>query len=325
MNILLRYGEFHNLTFAFPVRYTYYFYPKFFSASYVDGFSEKGNKIFNIMCHHMRFMVTEVQKVMPNDTFYFTVLRNPISLMESSFSYYKDKGPFTKASNLEDFLNNTSTYYDVKMNNSHLAKNLITFDLGFNPNGVDTIKNVKTTLETVDQIFDLVLIMEYFDESLILLKDALCWSFDDVLSFPLNRRSNMTKKALTLETQEKVRRWNSLDWQLYIYFNNSFWKHVEKFGRERMQREVQILQMKRSENEKKCLQSEVVPSKIKGNLMMPHQSGIATILGYNLKPEIKTNRSLCQRLIIPEVQYSNLLRYLQKRKQKLFYENKAGA
>ncbi|XP_073485159.1 galactose-3-O-sulfotransferase 2-like [Aquarana catesbeiana] len=325
MNILLRYGEFNNLNFALPVRFTYYFYPKPFSALYVDGFSEKGNKNFNIMCHHMRFRFTEVQKVMPNDTFYFTVLRNPISLMESAFSYYKNKGPFAKAKNLEDFLSNTSTYYDVKMDKSHLAKNLMTFDFGFDPNELDTIKNAKSAQATIDKIFKLVLIMEYFDESLILLKDALCWSFDDVLSFPLNRRNNTTKKSLTLETQEKVKRWNSLDWQLYIYFNNSFWKHVEKFGRERMQREVHILQMKRAEAEKKCLQGEVAPSHLKSKLMMPHQSGIATILGYNLKPGITTNKTLCQRLIIPEVQYSNLLHFKQKRKQTQIRYYKARA
>ncbi|XP_077137886.1 uncharacterized protein LOC143804026 [Ranitomeya variabilis] len=59
MNILFRYGEFHNLTFAFPTHEAHYSYPSFFRASYVNGFSEKTKKIFNIMCHHMRFKITE--------------------------------------------------------------------------------------------------------------------------------------------------------------------------------------------------------------------------------------------------------------------------
>ncbi|XP_072266202.1 galactose-3-O-sulfotransferase 2-like [Pyxicephalus adspersus] len=307
MNILFRYGEFHNLTFALPVQSSAFSYPYLFSATKVDGFSENGNKTFNIMCHHMRFMFSEVQKVMPSDTFYFTVLRNPISLMESSFSYYKSMGAFAKATDLENFVNNTSIYYNAKMAGSH-AKNFMTFDLGFDHNGPDSIKNAKVIQGTVDAIFDLVLITEYFDESLILLKEALCWSFDDILSFPLNRRSNTTMKTLTFQTQEKIKRWNSLDWQLYVHFNNSFWKRVDEFGRERMQREVRILQRKRTENEKMCLQGEVAPSQLEDKLMMPYQSGIAAILGYNLKPGLTAPyRLLCQRLVTPELQYNRLI------------------
>lgn len=39
------------------------------------------------------------------------------------------------------------------------------------------------------QAVDLVLIMEYFDESLILLKRKLCWELDDMLYFRLNQRA----------------------------------------------------------------------------------------------------------------------------------------
>ncbi|XP_069583994.1 galactose-3-O-sulfotransferase 4-like [Ranitomeya imitator] len=59
INILFRYGEFHNLTFAFPSRSAQFSYPSYFKAAYVNGFSEKTKNIFNIMCHHMRFKFTE--------------------------------------------------------------------------------------------------------------------------------------------------------------------------------------------------------------------------------------------------------------------------
>ncbi|XP_068089386.1 galactose-3-O-sulfotransferase 2-like [Hyperolius riggenbachi] len=316
MNILFRYGEFHNQTVAFPARSTSFMYPNLFSASLVDGFSEGLNKTFNIMCHHMRFRFTEVETVMPDDTFYFTILRNPTSHMESTFSYYKGATPFRQFKTLEQFLSNASAYYDRNMRSGFYAKNFMTFDLGFENNGRDTTKNLQIRLRVIEEIFDLVLITEYFDESLILLKEALCWSFDDVLSIPLNSRSNSTKKDLSLEIQKKIQTWNNLDWPIYSYFNNSFWKRVEKFGWERMKREVNTLLLKRAEVTEKCLQGEVDPQKLKDKSLMPYQSGSARILGYNLKPDLPAEyKLLCQRLVTPELQYSALLHHMQKSSQ----------
>ncbi|CAJ0928973.1 unnamed protein product [Ranitomeya imitator] len=200
-----------------------------------------------------------VEKVMPEDTFYFTILRNPISQMESSFSYYKGYGDFKKAKNLEDFLNNSKIFYTNTDRLTNLAKNYMTFDLGFELNG--SPEQSVLTWHAMDHIFDLVLITEYYDESLILLKDALCWSFYDVLSIPLNSRSNNSKKTLTLETQEKIKSWNNLDWDMYVYFNHSFWNRVQTFGVERMEDEVKELQKIRTLMSEKCLEDEVLNPK----------------------------------------------------------------
>ncbi|KAE8604813.1 hypothetical protein XENTR_v10014838 [Xenopus tropicalis] len=313
MNILLRYGEFHNLTFALPLyNNSQFLYPKYFSASFVDGFSARSKDTYHIMCHHMRFLLTEVEKVVPANTFYFTILRNPVSLMESSFSYYKSTDSFIRAKSLEDFLSKTSYYY---RGNSH-ARNIMTFDLGFNHNGKESPKHFRLTGKMVEATYDLVLITEYFDESLVLLKDALCWTFDDVLSFPLNTRTNSTKLTISQETQEKIKSWNQLDWQLYVYFNNSFWERVEKFGKERMQREIEELRKRRDQMSKLCLQNTAVASKIRDKSLIPYQSGKAIILGYNLKSGLgKAEQLLCQRLVTPEIQYTNLL-WAKQRKSK---------
>lgn len=45
--------------------------------------------------------------------------------------------------------------------------------------------------------------MEYFDESLVLLKRELCWDLDDVVYFKLNQRS-LEYKQLELTTQQEV-------------------------------------------------------------------------------------------------------------------------
>ncbi|XP_075719742.1 galactose-3-O-sulfotransferase 2-like [Rhinoderma darwinii] len=309
MNILFRYGEFHNLTFAFPTQKYQYLYPEYFSAENVYGFSSRKQQKINIMCHHMRFSLSEVEKVMPSDTFYFTILRNPVSLMESSFAYNrKATHSLQSAESIEDFLNNTTTFYNIKDDDSAYAKNLMTFDLGFNHNGPTSLKHFKLLYHGVDTMFDLVLIAEYFDESLVLLKDALCWTFDDVLSFPLNIRSNASRHVLSVKTQERIKIWNQLDWQLYVYFNNSFWNHVERFGRERMKNEVEELRKRRAQLSERCLDDQVEPDQLKDKSMVPYQPYSITILGYNLKPGLdKHDQLLCHRLVIPEIPYNDLL------------------
>ncbi|XP_053316106.1 galactose-3-O-sulfotransferase 4-like [Spea bombifrons] len=315
MNILFRFGETRNLTFAFPSNnMAQFYYPGYFAASQVEGFSEENYKTFHIMCHHMRFQLTEVEKVMPNDTFYFTILRNPVSLMESSFSYYKGTQSFSRAKSLEDFMNNTSKFY--KFSNNY-AKNCMTFDLGYDHNGQESTEHFKLIQQAVKTTFDLVLITEYFDESLVLLKNALCWTFDDVLSFPLNSRSNNTKMSLSPETQDKIKSWNQLDWQLYVYFNRSFWDQVHKFGKERMKHEVTELRRRRAEMSETCLLGEVGPEDIRDKSLRPFQYGMAKIIGYNLKSGLGVaEQLLCRRLVTPELQYSDLLRVKQQQRTK---------
>ena len=41
--------------------------------------------------------------------------------------------------------------------------------------------------------FDLVMLQDRFDESLVLLADALCWDLKDVVTLTLNSRANEMK------------------------------------------------------------------------------------------------------------------------------------
>lgn len=62
MNILFRFGEMHNLSFAFPLKGGHQlFYPQHFMARFVQGFSPGKPPRFNILCHHMRFLQPEVR------------------------------------------------------------------------------------------------------------------------------------------------------------------------------------------------------------------------------------------------------------------------
>ena len=60
------------------------------------------------------------------------------------------------------------------------AKNYMAFDLGFN-NTDPTPEYTAAAIQKMDKRFDLVMITDRFEESIILMRDLLCMSEDDVI------------------------------------------------------------------------------------------------------------------------------------------------
>lgn len=252
---------------------------------------------------------------MPADTFYFSILRHPVAMMESIFIYYKTIPAFQKTPSLDSFLENSWRSYNASITYNHFAHNALAFDFGFDNDvseGAEDFEGRATTaIATIQREFHLVLISEYFDESMILLRHALCWSLEDVVSFKLNSRSKQSRRPLSPNTTEKIKRWNALDWRIYLHFNATFWQKVERqVGNEHMTREVLELRELRAKLAQTCLKEgqAVDPSHIKDAGLKPFQSGAAVIQGYNLNAHMdELTRTKCQRFITPELQYTNRL------------------
>uniref|UniRef100_A0A8D1WDF4 D-2-hydroxyglutarate dehydrogenase n=1 Tax=Sus scrofa TaxID=9823 RepID=A0A8D1WDF4_PIG len=312
LNILFRFAETHNLSVALPAGQRVHLgYPWLFLARYVEGVEEGGpEQRFNIMCNHLRFNLPEVRKVMPNDTFYFSILRNPVFQLESSFIYYKGYVPaFRDVVSLEAFLASPGTYYNESqgLRNAY-ARNGMWFDLGFDNNAPAEDAYVRARLADVERRFQLVLIAEHFDESMVLLRHLLRWRLDDVVSFPLNLRSPGSVTSLTPEGQERAKRWCALDWRLYQHFNRTFWARLRtELGPRRLRSEVAQLQARQRELQALCVQDGAPKNKsqITDLRLRPYQSGEADILGYSLRPGLDNQTvQLCQRMVTPELQYT---------------------
>lgn len=54
------------------------------------------------------------------------------------------------------------------------------FDLGFENKLFENRNAMTQYINYIENEFDLVLINEYFDESLILLRNLLCWDLQDI-------------------------------------------------------------------------------------------------------------------------------------------------
>ncbi|XP_069502512.1 galactose-3-O-sulfotransferase 4 isoform X2 [Ambystoma mexicanum] len=310
LNILHRLGERRNLTFALPTKYQFS-YPNLFHSRRVKGYREAARQKYDILCHHMRFYLPEVKKVMPDDAFFFSILRNPVTMAESSFTYYKSvSSAFKKAPSLDAFINDPQMYYVPTEKSNHYARNLLWFDFGFDNNAPFSPAYAGAVVAAVDRAFQLILLTEHFDESLVLLKEALCWDLDEVVAFKLNFRSEESVRTLSLPEVAKLRAWNALDWYLYDHFNRTFWQKVDQFGRERMAEEVRLLQARRGHLMAECLNEgrPVEASHIRDESIKPLQFGQAKIFGWVLKRGLPpASRDMCIRMVTPELQYKDLL------------------
>ncbi|XP_039589244.1 galactose-3-O-sulfotransferase 4-like [Passer montanus] len=137
LNLLSRYGESRQLRFALPHRYQFG-YPAPFRAERVRGFRPGGRK-FDIICHKniaknpqkIRKNGENVQRVMPNDSFYFSIVRDPGAVAESSFSYFRAAAPaFRSSPSLSAFLASPSRFFRPGERGNHYARNLQWFDFG---------------------------------------------------------------------------------------------------------------------------------------------------------------------------------------------------
>lgn len=313
LNILFRFGEKHKLKFAFPDGRNDFFYPSPFLCSQVKDYMP--GDCYNIVCNHMRFHRQEVAKLLPPDAVYITILRDPVDLFESSFHYYRRAVPFTWQisgdNKLAEFLDNPLAFYSAEAFNSFYLKNLLFFDFGLDNNLEADDPRVTSAIKILSEHFDLVLIADYFEESLILLKDTLCWTMEDILYFKLNARKTSSVSRLTPELRVKALQWNGADWKLYQQFNATFWAKVEAFGGERMRQEVKELRRRNAEMKAICIADggAVEARQIQDSRFLPWQPvGESSILGYNMKKSVDPRfRSICEKMLTPEIQYlSNL-------------------
>lgn len=236
-------------------------------------------------------------------------------MMESIFIYYRSIPAFHNTHSLDDFLDNSWRSYNSSVTNNHYAHNILAFDFGFDNSIAADTKDLEerasVAIASIKKDFHLILISEYFDESMILLKHALCWTLEDVVFFKLNSRNEQTRRPLLPSTAEKIKKWNALDWMIYLHFNTTFWHKVHSLvGQEEMKREVAELRELQAKLATTCLKDggAVDPSQIKDIGLKPFQYGAAVIQGYNLNPHLdRQTKVKCQTLITPELQYTDRL------------------
>ena len=184
--------------------------------------------------------------------------------------------PYRKAGTIETFYANPDAFYNHQNpvgphGNDVFARNHLAFDLGLE---WTKLEKINESIEYLDKTLDLVILSDYFKESMILLRNELCWEWEDVLFFVTNERSekkpisddlgnqrlfrhNKIKKEAKIKIlAQKMRDWNSFDNAIYHHFNSSFWDKIESYPN--FDEDMKILETKLEEIKRFCLAGEKV-------------------------------------------------------------------
>ncbi|XP_077996361.1 galactosylceramide sulfotransferase-like [Glandiceps talaboti] len=232
--IIQRYGLRHQLIFALPSGNQKFNENKYFSRDMLFEKTPKENgSVFNMLANHLIYNRIELEKVVPNAK-YITIIREPVSKFESTFGYYDvPRGLHLRpgVNQLETFMSNPDLYfkrYTSIMKNQ--LRNGMMFTLGFNHKYDNDKEMIDRTIQKLEDELDLVMLTDYYDESLLLMKKLLCWDFDDILYIPKGHRSFNRRYKVSKTLAERISKWNNADVQLYKHFNETFWKKMEDYG-----------------------------------------------------------------------------------------------
>ncbi|XP_002739455.1 galactosylceramide sulfotransferase-like [Saccoglossus kowalevskii] len=263
--IIQRYAYFNNLTFALPYiggKFCFYqlFNRRMVSNPKFEFDPGSAASVFNILANHARFSRTEMDVVVPQAT-YLTILRNPIARFESVFGYYRidEELKLDKYSNpIEAFFEKPDYYFNRRPSMYFQLKNGMMYSLGLDHRFHDNTTRVLEKIEQLDREFDLFMMTEYFDESLVLMKKILCWDTDSMMYLPKGLRKESRRFNLTDEMKAKIRAWNAADVMLYNHFNKSFWRKVKEYG-DNFQEDLQNLQEAEKQVYETCIDADRRP------------------------------------------------------------------
>ncbi|ELT91457.1 hypothetical protein CAPTEDRAFT_85041, partial [Capitella teleta] len=179
-----------------------------------------------------------------------TSIREPFSQFKSTFHYYNIHGVSQMLRNqtYEHYLRDILLYEQRYTSHDNrklrhcvpdgfsVTRNIMAFNLGFptgfnRPDMSQDQEFIEQWLKKVDNEFSLVLIVEYFHESLVLLRRKLCWNFEDILFFNMNA-GEYKHKVRDTELVEIHKKWSNVDYSLYKHFNDTLRQTLTNQGAE---------------------------------------------------------------------------------------------
>ncbi|XP_077991545.1 galactosylceramide sulfotransferase-like [Glandiceps talaboti] len=180
---------------------------------------------YNIMASHIFYNRPAMEEIVQNAK-YVTIIRSPLTRLKSSFYFSGKDTPFHNASN--PFGEYVKQQYD-KFMTAQIVHDFRAYIPRFRLPVTNDPAKLMPELERLDSELDLVMITEYYDESLILLKKLMCWEFEDIVYAVSMKAHTIYQPPITPQMADMITEMSLRDIQFYNYFNETFWKKVNNY------------------------------------------------------------------------------------------------
>ena len=222
-----------------------------FKIEWLDKVPWHGRVDYDVSLLHSVWNASAFRSLLGPEAVFFTVLRDPVDAFESLFVYSnmrRNLGGIELAEYIDALSQNRSFPRVPNL----LGLNQQSWDLGVDEADFDSAEKMKEKAVELDRDFDLVLIAEKMDESLVLLAHLLCVPLSRVTSLPINVRKKQKKVKLSDFQKTRLRKRLKADETLYAHFSGRLEKRIEKFGVDKMRSAVAALRRENEALKEKC-------------------------------------------------------------------------
>ncbi|CAH1778827.1 unnamed protein product [Owenia fusiformis] len=202
---------------------------------------------------HVKYS-SKIKQVMAPGSVFVASIREPFSHFYSYFNFYSMENTYRKylkpPNKFKYFLDNVKTMPHLELIHHMPPSNPIAECFGIRRALQYNITVIEEKINEIEKEFDIVMVVEYLEESLILLTELSDLTIEDVVILKSNnvRNLNKSKPILTPNEYENLIQWNLADSMIYNHFNKTLWEKINKFGRHNMASKMEEL------NEAKSLQ-----------------------------------------------------------------------
>lgn len=238
-NIFLRFGWEHNLTFVLSPSKNVYKYPNIISLreslTINNTLPPPAGKHYEMLCNHVIYNRDVFRTIMPNDTVYIGILREPYEFFKSTLNYLKPGYLYNKIKTsipASDYLRNPLKYEPknplLSFTNNRMA---VEFGCPIEVVWSQDKEQIQRFVDEIDKDFKLVIIAEYFDESVVLLRRYLRWSTKDILYMDKNKAAHKNETNLVGPYDRQLyRKWAKIEYALYNHFFKKIWEQIRMEG-----------------------------------------------------------------------------------------------
>ncbi|OWF50348.1 Galactose-3-O-sulfotransferase 3 [Mizuhopecten yessoensis] len=227
-NIFLRYGYENHLVFAVPRGHggggpsltPRYFLPP------------PRNKRYDIFCAHARYNREEFNRVLPNDATYIGIVREPFSQFRSLIRYFRPKSvlDIPGKNPVLEYLSHNEKY--MKFGGPiDITYNKMAYEFGF-PEELfwnNDQNRIQSYLRKLSKEMDIVLVVEYLDESIVLMRRLLNWDLRHALYGKLHvNKRNDSRLQFGSKVEKLYKSWAHLDYALYGFFLRKLKKNLKR-------------------------------------------------------------------------------------------------